>query len=103
MIPKGNGKYRPLGIATVEDKMVQHCIKKIIEAIYEVDFLDFSYGFSPNRNCHQAIDILDKMIKCKKVNYIIDADIKGFFDNIDHKWMRRCLEERIEDQQLYEY
>jgi len=100
MIPKGEGKLRPLGIPTVEDKMVQHCLKKIVETIYEIDFLDFSYGFRPARNCHQAIDCLDKIIMREKVNYIIDADIKGFFDNIDHKWMRRCLEERIEDKQF---
>jgi len=99
-IPKGNGKERPIGIPAVEDKIVQMGVKKILEAIYEVDFLDFSYGFRPGRNCHQALGRLDKMIMRKPVHYVIDADIKGFFDNVDHKWLRRCLEERIGDKML---
>ena len=99
-IPKGEGKERQLGIPAVEDKIVQMGIKKILEAIYEVDFLDFSYGFRPGRSCHQALNRLDKMIMTKPVNYVIDADIKGFFDNVDHKWLRRCLEERIGDKML---
>lgn len=96
-IEKGNGKKRPLGIPSVEDKVVQMGIKKILEAIFEADFLDFSYGFRPGRSCHQALNRLDKMIMKNRVNYVIDADIRGFFDNIDHKWLRRCLEERISD------
>jgi len=96
-IEKGNGKKRPLGVPAVEDKVVQMGIKKILEAIYEEDFLNFSYGFRPGRSCHQALDMLDKNIMKNRVNYVIDADIRGFFDNIDHKWMRRCLEERISD------
>lgn len=96
-IEKGNGKKRPLGIPSVEDKVVQMGIKKILEAIFEVDFLDFSYGFRPGRSCHQALNRHDKMIMKNRVNYVIDADIRGFFDNIDHKWLRRCLEERISD------
>ena len=96
-IEKGNGKKRPLGVPAVEDKVVQMGMKKILEAIYEVDFLDFSYGFRPERSCHQALDKLDKMIMKNRVNFVIDADIRGFFDNIDHKWLRRCLEERISD------
>jgi group II intron reverse transcriptase/maturase len=96
-IEKSNGKRRPLGIPSVEDKMVQMCIKKILDAIFEVDFLDTSYGFRAGRSCHQALDRVDKVIMQKPVNYVIDADIKGFFDNVDHKLMRSCLEQRISD------
>jgi len=96
-IEKGNGKKRPLGIPSIEDKVVQMGIKKILEAIYEADFLSFSYGFRPGKSCHQALDRLDKKVMRNPVRYVIDADIRGFFDNIDHKWMRRCLEERISD------
>ena len=96
-IEKSNGKLRPLGIPSVEDKMVQMCIKKILGAIFEVDFLDTSYGFRAGRSCHQALNRVDKIIMQKPVNYVIDADIKGFFDNVDHKLMRSCLEQRISD------
>jgi len=99
-ISKANGKKRPLGIPAVEDKIVQMGIAKILQAIFEVDFLDFSYGFRPNRNCHQALDTLDKMIMQKPVNHVIDADIKGFFDNVDHDWLMRCIEQRISDKNL---
>ena len=96
-IEKSNGKLRPLGIPSVEDKMVQMCIKRILEAIFEVDFLDTSYGFRSGRSCHQALNRVDKIIMQRPVNYVIDADIKGFFDNVDHKLMRNCLEQRISD------
>lgn len=96
-IPKPNGTERPLGIPTIEDKIVQMGIKKILEAIYEVDFQDVSYGFRPNRNCHNALDVLDKAIMTKPVNYVVDMDIENFFDTVDHKWLMRCLEERIKD------
>jgi group II intron reverse transcriptase/maturase len=96
-IEKGDSKKRPLGIPSVEDKMVQMCIKKVLDAIFEVDFLDTSYGFRAGRSCHQALDRVDKIIMQKPVNYVIDADIKGFFDNVDHKLMRSCLEQRISD------
>ncbi len=99
-IPKSNGDRRPLGIPAIEDKIVQMGIKKILEAIYETDFLDVSYGFRPNRNCHQALDILDKAVMTKPVNVVVDMDIEKFFDTIDHKWLMKCLEQRIADTNL---
>ena len=99
-IPKSNGKLRPLGIPAIEDKIVQMAIARILTAIYEVDFMDISYGFRPGKSSHDAIERLDYMIKWNPVNYVIDADIKGFFDNMNHKWMVRMLEERIGDPHL---
>ena len=97
-IPKpGRSEKRSLGIPAVEDKLVQLAMKEILEAIYEQDFLDCSYGFRPNRDCHQAIGRLDKVIMWQPINHVVDADIKGFFDNVSHYWLLRCLEERIAD------
>jgi len=96
-IPKPDGDKRPLGIPVVEDKIVQMGIKKILEAIFEVDFIDVSFGFRPKRSCHQALDVLDKVIMTKPVNWIVDMDIEKFFDTIDHKWLMRCLEQRTKD------
>src|SRR3989338_2664286 len=90
-IPKPNGKTRPLGISAVEDKIVQTGIKRILEAIFEVDFCDSAYGFRPNRSCHTALDVLDKTIMTKPVNAIVDMDIEKFYDTIDHKWLMECL------------
>jgi group II intron reverse transcriptase/maturase len=94
---------RPLGIPALEDKIVQKGIARILTAIYEADFVDFSYGFRPGKSCHQALDRVDKIIMGYSVNHVIDADIKGFFDNVNHSWLRRCLEERISDQALLRY
>lgn len=99
-IPKPDGKSRPLGIATVEDKIVQVGIKRILEAIFEVDFCESSYGFRPNRSCHSALDVLGKTIMTKPVNAIVDMDIEKFFDTIDRKWMMECLKQRINDLSL---
>jgi group II intron reverse transcriptase/maturase len=96
-IEKSNGKLRPLGIPTVIDKIVQQGIKKILEAIYEPHFLNSSYGFRPNRNCHQSLKAVHKMVMTKPINWIIDIDIKGFFDNVNHEWMIECLNQKIAD------
>ncbi len=102
-IPKANGKLRPLGIPAYEDKLVQGVMANILNEIYKPRFLNCSYGFRPNRNCHQAIASIKKTITTKPVNYILDADIKGFFDNVDHKWMIRFLENDIEDKNFIRY
>lgn len=96
-IKKGNGNMRPLGIPTVIDKIVQVGLAKILESIYEPIFLSTSYGYRPNRDAHECLKEVNHMIMGKKVNWIIDADIEGFFDHIDHKWMMRCLGEKIAD------
>ena len=99
-IPKLDGKLRPLGIAALEDKIVQQAVRVVLECIYEEDFLGFSYGFRPGRSCHRALDALSVGIEKQKVNWILDADIRGFFDNIDHKWLLKFLEHRITDRRL---
>lgn len=96
----GSKKKRPLGIPSYEDKIVQRGIAKILSAIYENDFLDSSFGFRPNRNCHDALKILNVYIEKRYTNYIVDADIKGFFDNVDYKWMMEFLKHRITDPSL---
>ena len=96
-IPKDKKSKRPLGIPAVEDKVVQMGMTRILESIFECDFLDVSYGFRPGRNCHQALNALDKMIMTQPVNYVLDADIKGFFDSVDHKKLMACLGTRVCD------
>ena len=103
-IPKaGSEKKRPLGIPAYEDKIVQDVMTQILIAIYEPMFKEFSYGFRPGRSCHQAIAYLDKMIHREYTNYVVDLDIKGFFDNIDHKWLIKFLEYRIADRVYIRY
>ena len=102
-IPKAQGKQRPLGIPAIEDKIVQMGIARILTAIYEADFLSCSYGFRPGLSCHDALNSLDKIIMKHPINHVIDADIKGFFDNVNHDWMLRCLRERIGDKSLLGY
>ncbi|WP_353271727.1 group II intron reverse transcriptase/maturase [Wolbachia endosymbiont (group A) of Nomada goodeniana] len=100
-MPKaGSKEKRGLGIPSTEDKLVQIMLKKILENIYEANFLDSSYGFRPGRNCHQAVNALDKAVMYKPINYIVEVDIKKFYDNIQHKWLMRCLRERITDPNL---
>ena len=99
-IPKADGRQRPLGLAAVEDKIVQQAAKTVLECIYEEDFRGFSYGFRPGRGCHQALDALSVGIQRRKVNWILDADIRGFFDNIDHTWLLKFLEHRIADPRM---
>lgn len=97
----GTDKTRPLGILAYEDKIVQLGLAKILGAIYEEDFLDLSYGFRPNRSCHDALKMLNKIIEARKVNYIVDADIKSFFDHVDHEWMMKFLGHRIIDPSIH--
>ena len=99
-IPKADGRQRPLGIAALEDKIVQQAVKTVLEQIYEVDFLGFSYGFRPWRSCHNALDALWVGIMQRKAGWVLDADIRGFFDNIDHEWMMKFLEHRIADRRV---
>ncbi len=99
-IPKGHGKTRPLGIACVEDKLVQRAVVMILEQIYEVDFYDTSYGYRPGKSCHEALSTLGGFIATRKVNWISDADIKGFFDNVSHQHLEELLRTRISDPKL---
>jgi len=100
-IPKaGKNEKRGLGIPSVEDKLVQIMLKKILEQIYEAEFLDVSYGFRPKLSCHDAVKALNKAVMTKPINYIVEVDIKGFFDNVNHYWLQRCLEEKIVDRNL---
>jgi group II intron reverse transcriptase/maturase len=96
-IPKPDGRQRPLGVAALEDKIVQRALVEILNAIYETDFLGFSYGFRPNRSQHDALDALATGIYRRKVNWILDADIRSFFDSISHDWMMKFLGHRIGD------
>lgn len=97
LIPKPNGKMRGLGISTYEDKLVQAKATEILNIIFERYFMDFSYGFRPNRDCHQAIKRVNEIIMYGKTNFIVEADIKGFFDHIDHEILIRMLEVVIQD------
>ena len=99
-IPKADGRVRPLGVPTLEDKIVQRAVVEVLNAIYETDFLGFSYGFRPGRSPHQALDALSVGILTKKVNSVLDADIRGFFDTLDHGWLVRFLEHRVADQRV---
>jgi RNA-directed DNA polymerase len=99
-IPKADGQQRPLGIAALEDKLLQRAVVEVLNAIYETDFLGFSYGFRPGRNQQQALDALVVGILRKKVNWVLDADIQRFFDTIDHEWLMQFLEHRIADRRV---
>jgi RNA-directed DNA polymerase len=99
-IPKPDGRQRPLGIAALEDKIVQRAVVEVLNAIYEMDFLGFSYGFRPGRGQHDALDALAVGIESQAVNWILDADIKGFFDNISHEWLMKFAEHRVGDRRV---
>lgn len=99
-IEKANGTQRPLGIPAVEDKVLQQGMRKILEAVYEPEFLECSYGFRVGRNSHQALNAVNEMIMRERVNYIIDADIKGFFDTVDQQWLIKFVGHRISDKSL---
>jgi RNA-directed DNA polymerase len=99
-IPKSDGRQRPIGIPTLEDKIVQRATVQVLEAVYETEFRPFSYGFRPGRSQHHALDALAVGITKMKVNHVLDADIRGFFDSIDHEWMIRFIEHRIADQRV---
>ena len=99
-IPKDNGETRPLGISTIENKIVERGIVQILQSIYEMDFLECSYGFRPKRNTHQALNQIDTTIMTKPVNHIVEADIKGFFDNVNHDMLIEFLNIRIKDSSL---
>ncbi len=96
-IPKADGRQRPLGVTALEDKIVQRSTVQVLNAIYETDFLGFSYGFRPGRSPHHALDALYVGIMRKRVNWVLDADVCGFFDAIDHKWLLKFIEHRIAD------
>lgn len=103
-IPKtGSDKMRPLGIPAYEDRLVQGVMRKILDQIYEWKFYDFSYSFRQGRNCHMAIREINQIVMTRKVNYVVDADIKGFFDNVDHKWLMKFLENDIQDKNFLRY
>ena len=100
LIPKPDGRQRPLGVTTLEDKVVQRALVTVLNCIYEADFLGFSYGFRPGRRPHDALDALSVGIHRKKVNWVLDADIRGFFDAIDHECLVKLLEHRIADRRV---
>jgi len=99
-IPKADGRQRPLGIASLEDKIVQRAVVEVLNAVYEVDFRGFSYGFRPRRGPHDALDALTVGITRKRVNWVLDADIRDFFTGLDHGWLRKFLEHRIADKRV---
>jgi group II intron reverse transcriptase/maturase len=99
-IPKADGRQRPLGIAALEDKIVQQAVVTILNQIYEVDFKGFSYGFRPGRGPHQALDALSAAILRKRVNWVLDADIRGFYDNLSHEWMMKFVQHRVADPRI---
>lgn len=96
-IPKPNGKTRPLSIYCYEDKLVQEAVRRILEVVFEPHFYNEMMGFRPNRSCHKALRLLNTMIENNRTSYVLDADIKGFFNNLDHKWIIRFVESRIKD------
>ena len=99
-IPKADGRLRPLGVASLEDKIVQRALVEVLNAVYEADFLGFSYGFRPGRSPHHALDALAAGIAEKKVNWVLDADFRDYFSSLDHCWLERFVEHRIADRRV---
>jgi len=99
-IPKADGGQRPLGVPALEDKIVQGAVAELLSTIYEVDFRGFSYGFRPRRNPHMALDALHTALMSQRVNWVLDADIRSFFDSVDHEWLMRMLAHRIADRRV---
>jgi len=99
-IAKADGRERPLGIAALEDKIVQQAVVTVLNQIYEEDFLGFSYGFRPGRSPHAALDALWVGLMRKQVNWILDADVRGFFDNLSHEWLGQFIEHRVADRRI---
>jgi RNA-directed DNA polymerase len=99
-IPKADGRQRPLGIAALEDKIVQQAVVTVLNQIYEEDFLGFSYGFRPGRGQHDALDALTVGLRRKKVNWVLDLDVRGFFDNVSHEWLVKFVEHRVADRRI---
>jgi RNA-directed DNA polymerase len=99
-IPKSDGRQRPLGVTTLEDKLVQRATTEVLNAVYETDFLGFSYGFRPGRSQHNALDALYAGLLTRKVNWVLDADIRGFFDAINRQWLMKFVEHRVADQRV---
>lgn len=99
-IPKADGRMRPIGIAALEDKIVQHAAAQVLSAIWEADFAGFSHGFRPGRKQHDALDALYVALTKRKVNWVLDADIRGFFDNLDHDWLMKFVAHRVADERM---
>jgi retron-type reverse transcriptase len=103
-IPKaGSDKLRPLGIPSYEDRLVQGVMRRVLDQIYERKFYDFSYGFRAGKSCHQAISEVQRVVMSRKVNFVVDADIRGFFDNVNHEWLLKFLEHDIGDRNFLRY
>ncbi len=99
-IPKASGGLRPLGVTALEDKIVQGAVAQVLSAVYEADFLGFSYGFRPGRGPHDALRALHQALMSQRVNWVLDADVRSFFDSVDHEWMLRILAHRIADRRI---
>jgi group II intron reverse transcriptase/maturase len=99
-IPKGDGRGRPLGIPAIEDKVVQRALSDVLTEVYEEEFYDFSYGFRPGRGCHDALRGLACHIAQDRVNWVVEADIKGFFDNVSHEWLLKMVALRVSDERV---